>query len=225
MRAQDARNMMKYYLSSYRLGRNFDKLIELSGGGPLAYIPNAIDHLSDSLRASITAENEADLTSIGISFERLDLKAYFSNPLELSRELEHYSGVWITGGNVFVLRQAMRLSGFDTAISECNQRPFLYSGYSAGVCVLAPRLDALKLVDNPMSHPSQPHCEILWQGLNLIDFTVVPHYKSDHPESRLIDKVVKHCKENDIAYRTLCDGEVLYGENIATLRNEREIRA
>lgn len=53
------------------------------------------------------------------------------------------------GGNVFVLRQSMKHSGFDIFLKEIsNDDNYLYIGYSAGSCVLSKRLDIFKNVVN-----------------------------------------------------------------------------
>ena len=41
----------------------------------------------------------------------------------------------------------------------------------------------------------------------------VPHYKSNHKESAMIDEVVQYLEENKIAYQALRDGEVMI-ENV-----------
>jgi len=40
--------------------------------------------------------------------------------------------------------------------------------------------------------PDGYSCEIIWAGLGLIPFCIAPHYRSDHPESALIDKSVEY---------------------------------
>jgi hypothetical protein len=42
-----------------------------------------------------------------------------------------------------------------------------------------------------------------------IDYLILPHYKSDHPESNDIDKEVEFCKREGIRFRPLRDGEVI----------------
>ncbi len=62
--------------------------------------------------------------------------------------LKNYNLFYVLGGNVFVLRQAMKLSGFDKYLREINDQPnYLYSGFSAGICVLAKDLHGIHLVD------------------------------------------------------------------------------
>lgn len=45
----------------------------------------------------------------------------------------------------------------------------------------------------------------------LIDYYIVPHYKSDHCETKLVDEMVEYYKTNNIKYKTLSDGEVING--------------
>ena len=44
----------------------------------------------------------------------------------------------------------MKFSGFDNYIRElAKKEKYLYSGYSAGICVLSAQLNGLDLVDEP----------------------------------------------------------------------------
>ena len=49
----------------------------------------------------------------------------------------------------------------------------------------------------------------VWEGLNLIDYSIVPHYQSDHPETELANKVVEQHEKDGIPFRALKDGEVI----------------
>lgn len=205
---------MKYYLSSFRVGDHGSKLVELSNAGPLAFIPNALDHVPPEIQKEWQERNQHDLVNLAISVEVLNLKDYFHHSADISQALSRFSGVWATGGNTFVLRQAMSLSGFDKAIADLWSSSFLYSGYSAGVCVLASDLRELQIVDNPKEFPYSQQTSVIWQGLKLLNHLILPHYKSDHSESEATDKEAVFCKENKIPYRTILDGEVLFGDDI-----------
>lgn len=203
---------MKYYLSSYNIGGRPEKLQELARGNRIGVIPNAIDFLSRAEWSKSTSQKTADLSDLGIEAVLLDLKEYFGRKEELQKVLDTLGGVWVRGGNTFVLRQAMKLSGFDDLITSMERKDFLYAGYSAGICVLAPSLRALQQVDDPNQKPYGEH-EVIWEGLGLLDYIILPHYKSDHPESADIDKEVAFCEQNNIPYKTLRDGEVLIIDN------------
>jgi dipeptidase E len=48
-----------------------------------------------------------------------------------------------------------------------------------------------------------------WQGLNILDYVIAPHYKSDHRESEDMDKAVEYMIDNKILFEALRDGEVI----------------
>lgn len=201
---------MKFYLSSYKIGDKSDKLKSLvPKGKKLGFIPNALDYVGAEKRIESNEKNMKDLADLGIDVEMLDLQKYFGKKEELKKKISELGGVWVRGGNTFVLRQAMYLSGFDSIIKSIKRNDFLYGGYSAGACVIAPSLKALQQVDNPEIMPYKESKETLWEGLGILDYIILPHYKSDHPESTDIDKGVEYCKKNKIKYKTLRDGEVI----------------
>jgi len=104
----------------------------------------------------------------------------------------------------------MRISGFDIIFKELIKRDdFVYAGYSAGICVLGSDLKVLQIVDDPVDKPYRELQDTIWEGLGYLDYVILPHYKSDHPESALVDKVFEQCQEISIPFKTLRDGEVI----------------
>jgi len=201
---------MKFYLSSYKIGNKAAELKNLiSSNGKLGFIPNALDHVDPEARQESNKPRLQELAELGINVELLDLKDYFGKKEELEKKIASLDVVWVRGGNTFVLRQAMKLSGFDEIIKNLNRVDFLYGGYSAGICVLAPSLRSLEIVDDPLINPYKGLTETIWEGLGILDYLIIPHYKSDHPEAMKVDETVEYCKKNNIAFKTLKDGEVI----------------
>jgi dipeptidase E len=204
---------MKFYLSSFKLGNKTKELIRLmSGNKKIGYIPNACDYTNVDInrRNEVNKNDMAELSNLGLDVELLDLKDYFGKIAKLRKKLNSIGGVFVRGGNTFILRQAMKLSGFDVIFKELIEREdFLYAGYSAGICVLAPNFKALQIVDDPTDKPYKQIKETIWEGLGYLDYIILPHYKSNHPESADVDKEVEYCKKNKIPFKTLKDGEVI----------------
>ncbi|OZU87592.1 hypothetical protein CIL03_16005 [Virgibacillus indicus] len=205
---------MKFYLSSFKIGSEEQKLKEITKNGnkKVAYINNALDFATDLERRNKSdAMDISDLERLGFAVDILDLKQYFHNPIELEKGLDHYDVVWARGGNSFVLRQAMRLSGFDEIVKKyfTNNKDILYGGYSAGICNLGPTLKGIHLVDDPYLNPYGESYETIWEGLNILDYALVPHYKSDHKESKDIDRSITYMIDNKIPFKALKDGEVI----------------
>lgn len=207
---------MKLFLSSYGLGNQPQRLLDLlAGGSRVAIIVNASDYYDE---ASILERLDRDLVrfaDIGLNAERLDLRDYFDTlPKQLYEKLQQFDLVWVCGGNSFILRRAMRQSGFDDVITDMlAMDEIIYGGYSAGACVMAPTLLGIDLCDDPEIVPKGYDSEIIWEGLGLIDYSIVPHYKSDHPESKLLDETVFFLEDQNMPFRTLHDGEALLIED------------
>lgn len=203
---------MKYYLSSYGLGDETQRLKSLVPSGKIGYIPNALDFKNVDLerRKGHVKKDMDSLVDLGLEVEILDLRDYFGKKDELQKKLEELGAVFISGGNTFILRQAMKLSGMDVILDDFknDNENFLYAGYSAAGCVLSPDFHAYKIVDRPET-PYTEQKEVIWEGLGHIDYAFMPHYQSDHPESSDVEKEVELCKKHNIPYKTLRDGEVV----------------
>lgn len=203
---------MRFYLSSYKLGNEVDKLRELipAKNKKTAFISNALDFSNDFERRKKSEQSDIDdLTGLGLDVELVDLRNYFGRQDKLEKKLSECGVIWVRGGNVFVLREAMQRSGFDVILQRLVEKDdILYGGYSAGVCVLAPTLRGIDLVDDPHMKP-YGDSETIFEGLNIIDYSIVPHYQSNHPESEKMEAVVEYMKKNGIPFKTLKDGEVI----------------
>jgi len=206
---------MEYYLSSYKLGgeKEVQQLKELiPPNNKTAYISNALDFSDDAERRTQSERSDIDqLTAVGLDVEKIDLRDYFGQSEKLAKDIQKYGVIWIRGGNVFVLRQAMRLSGFDDILKKLSEgdNDVLYGGYSAGVCVLSPSLKGLELVDDITKRPYPQQQKVIWEGLGVFDYAFVPHYQSDHPESESVNKVVEQYESDGTPFKTLSDGQAI----------------
>lgn len=204
--------IMKLYLSSYRLGNDIGILTEwVKENKQILVIPNALDSFADGDRKTKGINEKCeDLQKLGYETIVLDLRKFFNKENELRDFLKAYNSFYVLGGNVFVLRQAMRLSGFDNYLLDISQKSnYLYAGFSAGICVLAKDLHGIHLADDLTKKPYGEY-DTIWSGVGLIDYMPVPHYDTpNHPESHLMSGVVDYLQKNNLAYKTLRDGDVI----------------
>ena len=203
---------MKLYLSSYKLGNDIELLKEwVKNNNKMLVIPNALDVFEDSERKTNGILDKCkDLQELGFETQILDLRNYFNKEDELRRYLQDYNSFYVLGGNVFVLRQAMKLSGFDNYLNDISKLDnYLYAGFSAGICVLAKDLHGIHLADKPEKGPYN-YGNIIWDGIGIIDYMPVPHFDTpEHPESHLMYDVVNYLQDNNLPYQTLRDGDVI----------------
>ena len=202
---------MRLFLSSYGLGNAPDELPALVGNNKrTAIIMNSQDTKTPESRAERLQREIDSLTALGLQPEELDLRQYFGKSDELKEFIKNFGLVWVRGGNVFVLRKAFKQSGFDEIITDLLKNDQIaYGGYSAGVCVLAPSLHGVELVDPKDETVEGYDIEIVWDGLGILGYAVAPHYKSDHPESDDVNKYVEHLADNHMLFKTLRDGEII----------------
>lgn len=205
---------MRLYLASHRSGENLPELIRMAGsGGRVGVIANAVDFIPpderDAYRRSVH-DPIAEFRGHGLDAYNLDLRDYFGRPEVLLAELERTNLVWATGGNAFLLRRAMRQSGFEAiAPGLVVAGRLAYGGWSAGACVAAPSLKGLEQMDDPGVLAEGYRAEPVWEGLGLIDAAIVPHYRSNGLEALAAEAMAAWMSKNRIPHRTLRDGDVL----------------
>lgn len=207
---------MRLYLSSYRLGNHADELVKLIGrkDARVAVSVNALDFSDDLRRKNARlAQEMAEIETLGFKAEKLDLRDYFDNDLILEH-MREYDAVWFSGGNTFILAKAFRQSGFDVVIEELvKTNKLVYSGYSAAFCVLNSSLHGIDLVDDNSASAEGYETGEIWEGVGLIDFYPVVHFRSGHNESDEVEKLYDYVIKNDLSYKTFKDGDVYLAED------------
>ena len=203
---------MKIYASSNGLWSRPNRLRQLFKSNlEVALIPNALDFSDDPTSRKRLNTEFKQLSALGLRPAEFDLRAFFAPGATVGPALERFGGVWVAGGNTFVLRRAMSYSGFDQFIRHKQQTDpdFVYSAYSAGCCVLAPSLKGVELMDQPELAPKGYKAEIIWEGLGIVDFSIAPHFESNVAESRQASDMVAYFESHGISYRTIRDGEAI----------------
>ncbi len=200
---------MRLYLSSFDVGNRPDELVALAPGGRVGLVMNALDNRPEG-RAIWQSRQAARLRDLGFSVEELDLRKFFDAPGTLGPRLDGLDMVWINGGNTFILRRAMRASGFDREIvGRLHADRIAYAGFSAATVILAPSLRGLEAVDDPADVPPDYPEPTDWEGLAILPFAVVVHYRSNHAESAAVEGEVAFYEREGMAYRTLGDGQAM----------------
>ena len=193
---------MRMYLSSFRIGDHPGRLLELAGhGARIAVIANALDSAPDDIRRAGVEREVVALGALGLHPEELDLR----RPDAVHR-LTEFGAVWVRGGNVFVLREALARSGADHVLPDLiRHEDLVYAGYSAGPVVLGPSLRGFDQVDD-VSAVLEP----IWDGLGVLDRPFVPHVASPgHPETASCDRLSAEFGKRAPEHWALRDGEVL----------------
>ncbi|MDN5853042.1 MAG: peptidase E [Actinomycetia bacterium] len=206
---------MRLYLSSFRLGTDPSAFVRMAGtGARVAVVANSIDALDAADRGERVARELDALTALGFQASEIDLR-------QVDDPEAAFSGVdalWVRGGNLFVLRHALAVSGADSVLVRMlRDDAIVYAGYSAGPCVLAPSLRGLEECD-PIDDVARAYgAEARFDGLGVLPYAIVPHIDSpEHPESAMLEQVADAYRRDDTPHRLLRDGEALVVEGEET---------
>ncbi len=211
---------MRLYLSSFRVGDQPAELVRLAGAGArVAVIANACDGAPPEVRSEAVAGELERLAALGLAPEEVDLRGFFAGRGHLAGVIAPYDVLWLRGGNVFTLLHAMRASGLDDlVVAGLRGNGFLYAGYSAGACVLAPSLRGLETCDDAGEVTRLYGAEPDFAGLGILDQPFVPHVESaEHPESELLDAVSARYTADGVRHWRLRDGQVLVVDGETTV--------
>jgi dipeptidase E len=202
---------MRLYLSSFGLGNRPEELVRLLRGGKrAAVILNAKDGSSVEGRAESLKRELDSLTSLGLDPSELDLRDYFDQHGELGERLREVDLLWVRGGNTFVLRRAFRQSGLDEILPTLLANDaMVYGGFSAAVAVLTPSLEGVEIVDDPNLVPDRYDATCLRDGLGILPYRIAPHYRSDHPESERVERLVQYYIDRHVLFKAITDGEAI----------------
>jgi len=177
-----------------------------------AVIVNACDLFPEEERRAKVQQEADALRGLGLEPDEIDLRRYFRqrDEVDLARALRGVGLVWVRGGNPFVLRRAMRASGFDSVLLNLlREDALVYGGYSAGCAVLTPSLHGIELVDDPHSVPPGYDPTVIWECLGVVPYFIAPHYRSDHPESEALEGTVQYFIDHHMPFIALRDGEAI----------------
>lgn len=192
---------------------NNPELLRGLHNGPLkvALCLNANDHLGDIERMKYYEKAAIIFRDLGFDIHEIDLRNYFNKPDKLAKDLGGVGIFWAAGGNTFNLRRAFKMSSMDVLLPELlKNEEFVYGGFSAGSCVITPLLNGLDLVDNPKEVPCGYNEEIFFDGLNLVDFQIVPHFMAnDKFLAEIMQKIIAFYQDLGVNYIALTDEQVI----------------
>jgi dipeptidase E len=199
------------FLASYRFGSHAEVLLRLLGDiKTVGVIANAKDDQAIEQRKQSVLELFDSFTELGLAPKEIDLRPFFGHDDLLAKELEKYEFVWVAGGNTFVLRKALKLSGADELLTDMIRKDeVFYGGESAGAIIATPSLDGVEFEDDPDVVPAGYTDEEVWDGLGLVPYAIVPHYDSGMEG---VERMVEILEETAVPYKTLNDLQVLIVE-------------
>ncbi len=209
---------MRLFLSSYRAGSHPDKLIELFGkDAKVAIVTNAKDYKIPSERKIKVDEVFDFFSELGMKPVEIDLRKYFTARVKLVN-LNKFQAVWMVGGNVFLLRRALKQAGLDKLLYDLvRKNEIIYGGESAGAIIAGPTLKYSEMEaaeghdgyeDSAEFVAEGYQKEPIWEGLQFVDYVPVPHYKSGDYTAE-IDEYIKRLSNAGLPHKKMTDEQAI----------------
>lgn len=181
------------------------------GKGKLALIENAKDYYPEKVRQAKVDVHHEQFKQQGFDVENIDLRDFFGDEWSMTEKMKEFSGIFVFGGNTFILRRAMANSGLDTILQKrIPEGKLAYGGSSAGSMVMTPDLNGpdWSKEDRADVIPKGYNAKVIWQGLNLVPFYIVPHFGSEiHGDSP--QRLAGYYKSKNLRHYVLKDGQVV----------------
>jgi dipeptidase E len=205
---------MKLFLTSYRIP-NLKVFCDFIGKPAeqirFGLILNAKDHRDKNSRQLKAQELVTYFSEQGFLVEELDLRNYVSDNTDLLKKFLEFDVLWFNGGDTYCLREAIFKSGSELLITQAMSKGVVFAGDSAGAILAGPTLKYFDLVERPELTKN-----IIYSGLNLINFVVLPHWGSveygkglEEIEIKLSKDQVKTVRLTDQEFLLIKDGQIL----------------
>lgn len=145
------------------------------------FLPNCVKNLQGMKVAFIPTAAEVEkvtfyvkkwweaLEDLGMQITELNIST--TEASKIKKTIENADCIYISGGNTFYLLQELRKTGADELIKQHILTGKLYIGESAGAMITAPNIEYVSLMDDPEKGKELTGFE----GLNIVDFSTVPH--------------------------------------------------
>jgi dipeptidase E len=202
---------MRLFLSSYRAGKHEEDLREfIDRINKVAIITNAKDYKSPQEREISVKENFDWWRSIGLEPTEIDLRPFFGKP-GAEKLLKNHNFIWLAGGNVFLLRRALKYSGISRYLGDAvRKNEVILGGESAGAIIMGPTLkysETEEDEDSPDYVPEPYEKNVIWEGLDLIGYVPVPHYQA--PGYTGIDEYIENLEKESIPHKKMTDDQAI----------------
>lgn len=129
-------------------------------------------------------EDREDLFKMG--FEIIDIDISNESKEKILEKFNNVDVVFVAGGNSFYLLQQIKAKEvIQDLIEFANNK--IYIGSSAGSCILCPSIDYAQKLDDKRQAPLLNNCN----AMNLVNFYVIPHYKSKDKYTKIANEIEK----------------------------------
>lgn len=129
-------------------------------------------------------EDRADLSKMNLKVIDIDISNETRE--EIIKKFNNVDVIFVAGGNSFYLLQQLKIKNIVQDLIEFANNK-MYIGSSAGSCILCPSIDYVQKLDDKSQAPLLNN----YAALNLVNFYIIPHYKSKEKYTKIANEIEK----------------------------------
>ena len=195
---------MELFLTSsvHAVAHDIAKKVDLSKTNKLVFIDTAAEPKEDDDDLIWLKNDRQALVDAGFKVSDYSITNKSKNQLE--SDLDEFDYIYLSGGNTAYLLEQSQKSGFVSLIKELiEKKGKIYIGTSAGSIIAGPKLpdyfsDEIPELENR-------------KGYGFVNFTIVPHWGSEHFKERYLGERLKIVyKEDQVPLILLTDNQYIY---------------
>ena len=123
---------------------------------------------------------------LNMSYYIIDIDISKESKQEIIKKFNYVDVIYVADGNSFYLLQQLIVKDALQELKEFANNK-IYIGSSAGACIACPSIEYAQKLDDKL----QAKLLNTYESMNLIDFYILPHYKSKEKYTKLADEIEK----------------------------------
>lgn len=193
--------------SIHAVAHDIAKRVNLSKANKLVFIDTAAETKDDDDKEWLRNDRQA-LVDAGFVVSDYTITGKTRGQLEI--DLNDFDYIYMSGGDTAYLLEQSQKSGFISLIKELiREKGKIYIGTSAGSIIAGPRLpDYFSDEDGDLENRN---------GYGFVNFTLVPHWGSEHFKERYLGERLKIAyKEDQVPLLILTDNQYVHVQDDQT---------
>ena len=123
---------------------------------------------------------------VQMNYKVIDMDISKQSKQDILKKFKIVDSIFVAGGNSFYLLQQLINKDILQELKEFANNK-IYIGSSAGACIACPSIDYAQKLDDKAQAPLLND----YKAMNLVDFYILPHYKSKEKYTKLADEIVE----------------------------------
>ena len=146
-----------------------------------------------------------------MNYKVIDIDISKESKQDILKKFKLVDSIFVAGGNSFYLLQQLKVKNVLQELKEFANNK-IYIGSSAGACITCPSIDYVQKLDDKAQSPLLND----YKAMNLVDFYILPHYKSKEKYTKLADEIEKEYK--NYKFLKLANNQAIVVDNISTTK-------